>query len=86
MLEQGRADRTEHHAFDTAAPPGADDKQLSLARSVKQRGASAALADLPSHGHLRVSFFPPADQILETVFDLAGAAQVPGGVGQGAHG
>ena len=86
VLEQGSADRAECHAVDTAASPGADNEQLSLARGVKQSGASAALADIPPHDHLRVCFFPSADQVLETVFDLAGAAQVPGGVGQGAHG
>ena len=65
MLEQGRADRTEHHAFDTAASPGTDDKQLGPARSPEQCGASAALRDMPAHDNLRVCLLAAVNQPLE---------------------
>jgi hypothetical protein len=85
MLEQGSADRAEHHSFDPAVPPGANDEQLSLARSAKQCGATAALRDLPAHDNLRVHLLVPVDQPLKTVLDLPRGTQVSWAVSQGAH-
>src|SRR4029077_1414766 len=86
MLEQGGADRAEHHAFDTAAPPAPDDEQLSLARSVEQFSATAALRDASAHDNLRVRLPVPVNQPLKTVLDLPRGTQDSRAVSQRAHG
>src|SRR5215472_15400435 len=86
VVERRQADGAERHSRDATPSARAHDQQLSIVGRGQQRVASAAVAEPPQDGHLRVVLLPPADRILELLPQLVGTAQAAWRVGQGADG